>query len=125
IVLCGVASDEQHLKSFAAQLRYPTHILAGESSLLSFAAFLGKCTALLTLDSGPRHIGNAMGIPVLFARNLSHSLIEAGSYCDNEIDLAPAVEYLDDVETERVARSQPVGLFADRLIDVLKAKGWS
>ena len=124
IVLCGVGSDEQYLKSFAAQLRYPAHILAGEAGLLAFAAFLSKCTALLTLDSGPRHIGNAVGIPVLFARNLSHSMVEAGSYCANEIDLAPPVEYLDDVETERVARSQPVGLLADKLIDVFHSRGW-
>lgn len=125
IVLCGVASDEQHLKSVAAQLRYPCHILAGEAGLLAFAAFLGKCAALLTLDSGPRHIGNAMGIPVLFARNLSHSMVEAGAYCDTEIDLAPALEYLDDVETDRVARSQPVGLLADKLLDVLHQRGWT
>jgi heptosyltransferase-2 len=123
IVLCGVASDEQYLKSIAAQLRYPAHILAGEAGLLTFAAFLQKCTALLTLDSGPRHIGNAMGIPVLFTRNLSHSMVEAGAYSQNEIDLAPPVEYQTDVETERVARSQPVGLLADKLIDVLDERG--
>ena len=121
-VLCGVASDEPYLKSVASQLRYPSHILAGQASLLSFAAFLKKCSALLTLDSGPRHIGNAMGTPVFFTRNLSHSMVEAGAYCATETDLAPPVEYLDDIETERVARSQPVGLLADKLIEAVAVR---
>jgi ADP-heptose:LPS heptosyltransferase len=123
IVLCGVASDAAHLRSLGAQLRYPSHILAGDARLLTFAALLKRCSALLTLDSGPRHIGNAVGVPVFFARNLSHSMVEAGSYCDSETDLAPPVEYLDDVETDRVARSQPTGLLADKLIEKLSASG--
>jgi ADP-heptose:LPS heptosyltransferase len=121
IVLCGVAEDADHLRAVAADLRYPAKVLAGDARLLAFAAFLRKCSALLTLDSGPRHIGNAMGVPVFFARNLSHSMVEAGAYCETETDLAPPVEYLDDVETERVARSQPVGLLADKLVDRLTA----
>ena len=121
ILLCGTAADAEYLKSVQADLRYPARITAGDAGLLEFAAIIGKCAALLTLDSGPRHIGNAMGIPVLFARNLSHSMIEAGRYCETEIDLAPPVEYLDDVETDRVARSQPVGLLADKLAETLSA----
>ena len=50
-------------------------------------------------------------------------MIEAGRYCETEIDLAPPVEYLDDVETDRVARSQPVGLLADKLVETLSASG--
>jgi len=123
IVLCGVASDAEHLRSVAAQMRYPSHVLAGDARLLTFAAFLQRCSALLTLDSGPRHIGNAVGVPVFFARNLSHSMVEAGAYCDTETDLAPPVEYLDDVETDRVARSQPTGLLADKLIERISASG--
>jgi ADP-heptose:LPS heptosyltransferase len=119
IVFCGVADDEPFLKSVASQFRYPSHILAGDAGLLAFAAFLAKCSALLTLDSGPRHIGNAMSVPVFFARNLSHSMVEAGAYCDTETDLAPEVEYIDDVETERVIRSQPVSLLADKLLAAL------
>ncbi len=122
IVLCGVAEDADHLHAVAADLRYPVKVLAGDAKLLTFAAFLRKCSALLTLDSGPRHIGNAMGVPVLFARNLSHSQVEAGTYCETEADLAPPVEYLDDVETERVARSQPVGLLADKLAEKISMR---
>jgi ADP-heptose:LPS heptosyltransferase len=121
VVLSGTAADSARLASLAENLPFAVRILAGEASTLEFAAFLQKCTAILTLDSGPRHIGNAVGVPVLFARNLSHSMIEAGSYCDTEIDLAPPVEYLDDNEVERVTRSQPAGMLAERLVETLTA----
>ena len=123
IVFTGVESDSPHLHSIATGFRYPVKVLAGNARVLAFAAFLKRCTAVLTLDSGPRHIGNAMGVPVLFARNLSHSMKEAGVYCETETDLAPPVEYLDDAETARVAREQPVGLLADKLIEKLSASG--
>ena len=123
VVLCGTAADAGELASLAEALPFDVRVLAGDASLLEFAAFLQKCSALLTLDSGPRHIGNAMGIPVLFARNLSHSMIEAGQYCETEIDLAPPVEYLDDDEAHRVARAQPVGMLADKLVEALSVAG--
>lgn len=123
IVFTGAASDADDLREVASGFPFTAHVLAGRSGLLTFAAFLNRCSALLTLDSGPRHIGNAMGIPVIFARNLSHSKIEAGKYCETETDLAPSVEYLTSEETERVTRSQPVGLLADTLLSQLRASG--
>lgn len=121
VVLCGTAADSQELKTLAEDLPFEVRVLAGEATVLEFAAFLQKCSALLTLDSGPRHIGNAVGIPVFFARNLSHSLIEAGKYCETETDLAPPVEYLEDSEADRVARAQPAGMLADKLVASLTA----
>lgn len=119
VVLTGSAADAGALKSLAGTLPFPAHVLAGEAKLLEFAAFLSHCTVLLALDSGPRHIGNAVGIPVLFARNLSHSKAEAGAYCAGEIDLAPDAEYLSAAETEAVARRQSVGKLANTLLETL------
>jgi hypothetical protein len=48
-------------------------------------------------------------------------MIEAGKYCDTETDLAPPVEYLEDDEVDRVARAQPVGMLADKLVASLTA----
>ena len=121
VVLCGSSTDAQALASIGESLPFDVRILAGQANLLEFAAFLQKCSALLALDSGPRHIGNGVGIPVLFARNLSHSMIEAGPYCDTEMDLAPPVEYLEDDEVARVAGSQPVDLLADKLVATVSA----
>ena len=123
VVLCGSATDAPALASLGKTLPFDVRVLAGDASLLEFAAFLQKCSALLTLDSGPRHVGNAVGVPVLFARNLSHSMVEAGRYCDTETDLAPPVEYLNDEEVARVATSQPVDLLADKLVSTLSASG--
>ena len=118
VVLCGAPSDEADMRSIASALPFTAHILAGRAGLSEFAAFLSMCSALLTLDSGPRHIGNAMRIPVLFARNLSHSQVEAGRYCETETDLAPSAEHLKQAATESLARAQPV----DRMSSVLLQK---
>jgi heptosyltransferase II len=119
VVLCGAAGDTAELETAARQLSFPVRVLAGRLGLPAYAAFLARCSALLTLDSGPRHLGNAARIPVLFARNLAHSRIEAGKYCDSEIDLAPAVEYLSDEEARRVVSRLPVEDTANALVNAL------
>ncbi len=121
VVLCGAAGDAAELETAARQLPFSLRVLAGRLGLRAYAAFLARCSALLTLDSGPRHLGNAAQIPVLFARNLSHSRVEAGKYCDSEIDLAPAVEYLSDEEARHVVSRVPVGDTANALIEALAA----
>ncbi|MDP9176472.1 MAG: glycosyltransferase family 9 protein [Gemmatimonadota bacterium] len=119
VVLCGAASDSTTLSAAARELSFPVRVLAGKLGLRAYVAFLSRCTALLTLDSGPRHLGNAARIPVLFARNLSHSRVEAGAYCEKEVDLAPAVEYLSDAQTRQVVAGLPVSATAGRLLQTL------
>ncbi|HUQ48630.1 MAG TPA: glycosyltransferase family 9 protein [Gemmatimonadaceae bacterium] len=120
IVLCGTAGDREGLNAIAAKLGGRVYVAAGDLSLRGFGAFLRECTALFTLDSGPRHLGNAVGTRVLFARNMSHSKIEAGKYCATEIDLAPDGEYLSDTEIQRLATATPVSGFARRLIETVQ-----
>ncbi len=110
IVLCGTPEDRVRLNAIATQLGGSTYVAAGDLSLRGFAAFLRECTALLTLDSGPRHLGNAVGTRVLFARNLSHSRIEAGKYCATETDIAPDAEYLSDAEIQRLAATTSISI---------------
>src|SRR5688500_11859385 len=100
VALCGDAGDRERLQLLAGELGPNARVVAGRLSVLGFAAFLGHCAALFTLDSGPRHIGNAVGLPVIFARNLSHSRIEAGIYCDTESDITPDLEYQSDPEID-------------------------
>lgn len=120
IVLCGSPDDRDRLNAIAAKLGGRVYVAAGDLSLRGFAAFLRECTALFTLDSGPRHMGNAVGTRVLFARNLSHSRIEAGKYCATETDIAPDAEYLNDAEIQRLAAATPVSKFASALIEVIQ-----
>lgn len=123
VVICGAASDRHQLEALAKTAGFPARVLAGETSVTGLAAFFERCSALLTLDSGPRHIGNAVHIPVVFARNLSHSRIEAGAYCDTETDLAPDVEYLSDREVETTTLQLDVDRMADVVVGRLRVSG--
>lgn len=120
VVLTGAPRDSAELSGVARELPFPVRVLAGKLGLCAITAFLARCSALLTLDSGPRHMGNAAGIPVLFARNLSHSREEAGKYCATEIDLAPAVEYLSNEEAQRFVAGLPILQTARTLVETLK-----
>jgi ADP-heptose:LPS heptosyltransferase len=119
LVLCGGAADAAALHAAASVLGFPARVMAGALGLRAFTAFLARCVALVTLDTGPRHLGNAAGVPVLFARNLSHSRIEAGPYAPTEIDLAPAVEYLTEPEIAATVAHIPPLVTARSLLGVL------
>lgn len=107
IVLAGSPDDAAALNSVAEELGGGVKVIAGKLSLRGFAAMLERSNAVFTLDSGPRHIGNAVGTPVIFARNMSHSQVEAGKYCDTETDIAPSGEYLNGAEIAARAATTP------------------
>jgi ADP-heptose:LPS heptosyltransferase len=98
IVLTGSNDDAAALESYASELGGGIKVLAGKLSIRGFAALLERSNAVFTLDSGPRHIANAVGASVIFARNMSHSEVEAGKYFDTETDIAPPGEYLNGAE---------------------------
>lgn len=114
IVLLGAPGDLAFLNQMA------TTVQRGESlpvctslSLPGLAAFLKRCSLVLAKDSGPRHIANAVGTPVLFFRSLSFSQAEAGPYCPGEVDLVPPGQFLsrsrqdellDTIEPSKVMR---------------------
>ncbi|HKY96244.1 MAG TPA: glycosyltransferase family 9 protein [Gemmatimonadaceae bacterium] len=119
VAFCGAPGDAQVLSELTASYQHEKSIAAGRLPLLSFAAFLGRSAALLTLDSGPRHLGNAMSVPVIFARNMSHSRVEAGAYCQTETDIAPGGEYLNDQEIEIAAAATPITRAVNKLIEII------
>jgi ADP-heptose:LPS heptosyltransferase len=94
IVLCGSAADRETLLAFQAEVGPALLINAGELNLRSLVCFLENCAAVLTSDSGPRHLANAAGVPVFFFRNLRSNQVETGPYLETETDLVPAGEYL-------------------------------
>ncbi|MEO8576768.1 MAG: glycosyltransferase family 9 protein [Gemmatimonadales bacterium] len=116
IVFFGAAGDGDVLTTAAQRFGNDAVVIAGELTVPALAAFLRRCALLLSLDSGPRHLGNAAGIPVFFARNMSHSQSEAGAYCETETDIAPPGEYLSDVEIAAIARDLPVGEIVTRVV---------
>jgi len=96
IVLTGSSGDESRLRAIASALGVRAVVRAGTVSLRGFAGFLALCDAFVGADSGPRHVANAVGIPAYFVRNLAVPEIEAGRYCDTEIDVAPPGQYLSN-----------------------------
>jgi ADP-heptose:LPS heptosyltransferase len=95
IVLCGAASDQPLLSRVNADFGLQAHIVAGDLSLRALYCFLRRFHAVLTTDSGPRHIANAAGVPVFFFRNLRSDPIETGAYLDTETDFCPPAGWMD------------------------------
>jgi ADP-heptose:LPS heptosyltransferase len=119
IVLCGSANDAPVLHEAAAACAVPCQVLAGGLRLRAFAAFLRRCDVLLSTDSGPRHIANAVGTPVVFVRSLNVSRVEIGAYCETEIDACGDDEWLSPAAQDAAfARLQPeyvAGLIAQAI----------
>ncbi|MCX7590850.1 MAG: hypothetical protein N2255_04395, partial [Kiritimatiellae bacterium] len=92
--LCGSADEELQLNSLQARFCPDAPVLAGRLNLRALTVFLKYCNLVFASDSGPRHLANAAGIPVVFLRNLNARRAEAGPYLDTETDLAPSLECL-------------------------------
>ncbi|HEY8165440.1 MAG TPA: glycosyltransferase family 9 protein [Gemmatimonadaceae bacterium] len=120
VVLTGTARDESDLRILANQVEFECRILPGTLGLRAFAAFLEKCDAVLTLDSGNRHIANAVGTPVFFLRNPSVSRVESGAYCSTETDLAPPAEYQAAAQVQRATVTFAVNGAATLLAEALR-----
>jgi len=67
VVLCGGRSEleRQTADAIQAQLEIPALDLVGKDTLKQLPALLARAQLLVTPDSGPMHIGNAMGTKVL------------------------------------------------------------
>ncbi|HEX2721736.1 MAG TPA: glycosyltransferase family 9 protein [Gemmatimonadaceae bacterium] len=115
VILFGTLHDQGTLSRAASRLGEKASYLAGDLSIPALASFLAKCRMVLTLDSGPRHLGNAAGVPVFFARNMSYSQAEAGAYCATETDICPPGEYLTDEEIAVIAQQMSPRVIADEL----------
>jgi heptosyltransferase-2 len=122
IVLCGAAQDAEKLKLLQSSLSLPVSINAGRLELRALIAFLTKCHVVLSTDSGPRHLANAAGVPVVFVRNPWFSRKEAGVYCpDSEYDLAPEGEFFPPSEQHALLGLISPQAAADQLINILRA----
>jgi ADP-heptose:LPS heptosyltransferase len=95
-LLLGAANERSYLKRFEESLGMPQLLVEESLNPLELAAFLKLCTLVITKDSGPRHLANAVGTPVIFFRSLSHRWKEASVYCDTEWDLCPEDELVPE-----------------------------
>lgn len=120
IVLCGSAEDEATLRYAASKISGDVAISSGRMSVLAYAAFMERCSAFFGMDSGPRHLANAAGVPVFFVRNMAVRASEAGSYCPGETDIAPAGEFLDEDQLMQRLNSIDATLVAALIIAAIR-----
>jgi ADP-heptose:LPS heptosyltransferase len=64
-VLLGSPDEQEEMQALARQCRKAPAMATGRLSLHGLAAFLSRCQAMLSVDSGPAHLGAALGLPVL------------------------------------------------------------
>jgi ADP-heptose:LPS heptosyltransferase len=102
IVLCGDSSDRALLENVNREFQLDADIAAGDLDLRALACFLRRFHAVLTTDSGPRHIANAAGAPVFFFRNLRSDPVETGAYLESETDFCPPREWMHREEHDAV-----------------------
>ncbi|HEX4203660.1 MAG TPA: lipopolysaccharide heptosyltransferase II [Ktedonobacteraceae bacterium] len=65
VVLTGAPDDLPFVEEVIKRTHVKTINLAGKTSLLQLAALLQRATLMITGDSGPMHIGAAVGVPLL------------------------------------------------------------
>ena len=73
----------------------------------------------------PKAAEPAVSTPVVFGRNLIFSRVEAGRYCDNEIDCGPPDEYVLPNDVARVIQSLDPARTAQLVIGALSLRGIS
>jgi len=83
VVLCGGRSalERQTADAIAAQMRQPVLDLVGKDTLKQLPALLARAQLVMTPDSGPMHIANAMGTKVLGLHAASNPR-RSGPYSD-------------------------------------------
>ncbi|MBD9368697.1 glycosyltransferase family 9 protein [Xanthomonas sp. XNM01] len=83
VVLCGGRSEleRQTADAITAAMRAPVLDLVGKDTLKQLPALLARADLLVTPDSGPMHIANAMGTKVLGLHAASNP-VRSGPYSD-------------------------------------------
>ena len=65
VVLIGGKSEEHELGGYLNHIKVPIINLVGKLSVIETAAVIKKCDVLVSNDSGPMHIGSAVGAKVI------------------------------------------------------------
>ena len=65
ILLFGAQSDRRIAEDVAANMKHPSVILAGRTTLGQLMGLIKECNLLITNDSGPMHLAAALDVPQL------------------------------------------------------------
>lgn len=123
ILLMGAKDDASILEQTNREYGLDAKVLAGSLKLRTLSVVLGRCDAVVTTDSGPRHLANTMAVPVFFFRNLRSACVETGCYVVSETDLCPpTLEHLGNGEHVSVLSNIPRLASACQIVEVLKKR---
>ncbi len=84
IIFIGDEKSREKIDEIREFVSMPTLSLAGRTSLRQLAALIKKFSLLITVDSAPRHIANAVDTPVIVLRSGANSNVLWGKYSENE-----------------------------------------
>jgi ADP-heptose:LPS heptosyltransferase len=65
ILFVGTAAESAAIDALRGGLSFATTSVAGKTSLAQLAALMSLCSVGLTLDTGPLHVGRAVGLPMV------------------------------------------------------------
>lgn len=60
----GGKGEERLARQISEMMRQPPLVLTGKTNIRELMALLGRCLILVTNDTGPMHIAQALGVPV-------------------------------------------------------------
>ncbi len=72
LLIISGTGDREIAENLAAQLPGPSLVTGGRYPLLTVAALLSHCRLLIANDSGPLHLGLALGIPTIALLGADH-----------------------------------------------------
>lgn len=91
LLFLGTKPFEGLIEQIRSQLDFKTFSLVGKTSLEEFASILKKIDLVITVDTGARHIANAVGVKTIVLQHGASSVYEFGKYVETEELLAHPV----------------------------------
>lgn len=91
IVFLGTKNFESFVEEIRNALEFPTFSVVGKTNLSELVFVLKNIDILITVDTGMRHIANAISVKTIVLRNGANSSIEFGKYVETEEIIINAV----------------------------------
>jgi ADP-heptose:LPS heptosyltransferase len=110
ILFVGTAAESAAVDALRGGLSFATTSVAGKTSLAQLAALMSLCSVGLTLDTGPLHLGRAVGLPMVIIAPAWSPPIEWLPLGNNRFRIlknadmasAPADYIIDEVSVDEV-----------------------
>ena len=65
LIFVGTAGEASAIDELRSQIAQPTLSVAGQTNIAELAAMYTRCDIAISLDTGPLHVGRAVGLPVV------------------------------------------------------------